>query len=282
MSLNLKKVAVAAVVLVSTLGFSVESAKAQVDLGLLNEFFVVEHSGNSDFKDEDEEQQLRASFNIVTDKSFDDAIEDFSLTNSSNGTTLFTSAIGRIEQRELFNEESELQGFLHKLGLNEFRITRDDVFAKIPNGEEPIVAYVVDLTNHLNPNEQAKLALFYDENNASPMQPGGLEGLVSSPQGVVRYAGTETVPGVLIRDSRDGLDNPDQVINGRTVDLFGVGVEATASVPFSVKVRELNRGAVTVPEPTGYNGLLIAGAFGGLFILQRNRRVKKFQGSIDN
>ncbi|MEO1429228.1 MAG: hypothetical protein AAFV71_09225 [Cyanobacteria bacterium J06633_8] len=270
MSLYLTKLAVAAAVVASTVGLSVDSAKAQLELPL------VEHSGDSNFKgDPNNELQLRASFNIDTGKSFSDAIEDFSLVNSDNGTTLFSSAVSSVEQRELLTNKSELEGFLNNLELNKFEIDRDDVFARIPNGEEPIAAYVLNLNNDLNPNEQAKLALFYDDTNAKPMVTGGLQGLVDSPQGTVRYAGTETVPGVLIRDFRDGIDNPEQIVDGRTVDLFGVGIDTTSSKPFSVTVRKSNQGSVTVPEPTTGNSLLIAGAFGGLLILKRNQGIKK-------
>ena len=222
------------------------------------------------------DQQLGASFNILINNSFDNAVEDFSLTNLSTGETLFTSAVASVEQRELFNQESELEGFLNNLGLNQFGIDGEDVFSRIPDGEEPIAAYVLNLNNDLNPNEQAQLVLFYDNSNASPMVPGGSQGLVDSTAGVVRYEGTETVPGVLIRDSREGLDNTMSmnVINGRTVDRFGVGVDFRASDPFSVTLIP-NPDSVTVPEPTTGNSLLIAGAFGGLFILKRNQRIRK-------
>jgi len=265
MSFNLKKLAVATAVLVSTVGLFGESAEARRGI----------HSGDSEFKQDG--QQLQGSFDIVTDKPFDDAVESFSLTDPSTGETLFTSAIGSIKP-ELLETENDVNDFLKSQELDKFGITRDDVFDRIPNGEEPIASYVVDLSNDLNPNEEGQLILFYDNEFASE-ENGWEQNLVDSLEQVLRYAGEETVPGVLIRDSRDGLDdnipnvpNDVNVRNGRTVDRFGVGEEFPASVPFSV----------TIPEPTTGNSLLIAGAFGGLLILKRNQRVKKLRANIKN
>ncbi len=305
MSFNLKKLAVTAAVVVGTVGFFAESAKAQtldqtLDQTTLEDIFgfdipIVQHSGDSDIKLN--EQQLRGSLNILTSSSFDNAVEDFSLTNLDTGEILFTSAMGSVEPQVL--EKEQLEEFLVGLGFTVdpepeepkdlFNINRDDVFARIPDqpdeAEEPIAAYVVNLNNDLNPNEQAQLVLFYDENNSTKEVPGGLPGLANSTAGVVNYEGTETVPGVLIRDFREGLDNDDpelmNVINGRTVDRFGVGVDFRASNPFSVTLIP-SPDAATVPEPTTGNSLLIAGAFGGLFILKRNQRIRKSQAKIEN
>lgn len=270
MSLNLKKLVVTAAVVVSTVGFFAESAEAQIGI----------HSGSSNFKQSDEEPQLDASFEVLTNRPFGEGVENFSLTNSSTGETLFTSAIGSIEP-QLLETENELEGFLDNFELDKFGIEGDDVFFRIPNGDEPIASYVVDLSNDLNPNEDGQLILFYDNEFVSEKN-GWEENLLDSPEQVVpeqvvRYAGEETVPGLLIRDARDGLDAntddfPNNVIDGRTVDRFGVGGEFRASTPFSVKV----------PDPTTGNSLLIAGAFGGLLILKRNRREKKSQANMEN
>ena len=289
MSFNLKKLAVTAAVVVGTVGFFAESAKAQTLDQTLEDIFgfdipIVQHSGDSDIKLN--EQQLRGSLNILTSSSFDNAVEDFSLTNLNTGEILFTSGMGSVEP-QLLENKNQLEDFLDKLELNDFGIDRDEVFARIPNGEEPIAAYVVNLINDekSNPNEQAQLVLFYDNNNSTGVVPGGLQGLANSTAGVVNYEGTETVPGVLIRDFREGLDNDDpelmNVINGRTVDRFGVGVDFRASNPFSVTLIP-SPDAATVPEPTTGNSLLIAGAFGGLFILKRNQRIRKSQAKIEN
>ena len=154
---------------------------------------------------------------------------------------------------------------------------------RIPNGEEPLAAYVLNLTNDLIPNDEATLTLFFDESKASFPQPNGLENLVNSPEGVISYVGTQTVPGVLIRDFREGLDDDMSmnVINGRTVDRFGVGVDFSASNPFSVTLIP-SPDSATVPEPATGSSLLIAGAFGGLFILKRNQRIRKSQAKIEN
>ncbi|MGB3642660.1 MAG: PEP-CTERM sorting domain-containing protein [Rivularia sp. (in: cyanobacteria)] len=282
MSLNFKKLAVATAVVASTIGLFGESAEAQT----LEDIFgfdipIVQHSGDSDIKLN--EQQLRGSLNILTSSSFNNAVEDFSLTNLGTDEILFTSAMGSVEP-ELLETENQLEEFLDNLGLNAFDIDRDDVFARIPDeAEEPIAAYVVNLNNDLNPNEQAQLVLFYDNNNSTGVVPGGLPGLTDSTAGVVNYEGTETVPGVLIRDFREGLDDDMSmnVINGRTVDRFGVGVDFPVSNPFSVTLIP-SPDAATVPEPTTGNSLLIAGAFGGLFILKRNQRIRKSQAKIEN
>ncbi len=275
MSLNLKKMVVAAAVVASTVGFFAESAKAQTFPnipGLNLNIPIAQHSGDSDFKQD--QIQLEASFDILTDRPFDRAFNNFSLTNPTNGETLFTSAIGSIEA-DLLESENEVEEFLANVGLNDFGITRDDVFAQIPNGEESIASYVVDL-NDLNSNEEGKLILFYDNALATFPEEGALNRLAQSTAEVVRYVGTETVPGVFIRDSRENLDNLEQVRNGRTVDLFGVGVDFPASRPFSVTT------PATVSEPTTGSSLLIAGAFGGLFILKRNQRMNKQRAKIEN
>ncbi len=262
MSLNLKKLAVAAAVVVSMVGLFAESAKAELDLTF--------EAFDSDLKLGD--QQVKTSFNIDTEKSFEEAVENFSLTNSITGTTFFTSAAGSIGQRTLLNTASDVDGFLNNLGLDSFQITRNDVFDRIP-GEEPIAAYVMNLTNDLTPNDEATLTLFFDQSKASFPQENGLANLITSPEGVVSYVGTQTVPGVLIRNYRNGLDNPGNVINGRVIDKYGVDIDdAPNSAPFSVRV----------PESTTSNGLLVVGAFGGLLMLKRNQRVNKFQASIKN
>ncbi len=260
MSLSLKKLAVAAVVVVSMVGLFAESAEARRG----------RFSGESDFKQED--QQVNASFDIETEKSFEDAVENVSLTNSITGATFFTSAVGSIGQRTLLNTASDVDGFLNNLGLDSFNITRSDVFDRIPGGEEPIAAYVLNLTNDLTPNDEATLTLFFDETKASFPQENGLANLITSAEGVVSYVGTGTVPGVLIRNYRDGLDNPGNVINGRVIDKYGVGPNADRSVPFSVRV----------PESSTSNSLLVVGAFGGILMLKRNQRTNKFQASIKN
>lgn len=261
MSLNLKKLVIAATVVASTVGFFTESAEAR-----RARFETIDGDIKLD------NQQVQASFDIVTDKSLDDAVENFSLTNSITGNTFFTSAIDSIGQRTLLNTASDLNGFLTNSGLESFGIDTDDVFAQIPNGEEPLAVYVLNLSNDLTPNDEATLTLFFDESKASFPQPNGLLNLTNSLEGVTSYIGTETVPGVLIRNSRDGLDDVENVINGRTIDQFGVGLDAPLSKPFSV----------TVPEPATGSSLLIAGAFGGLFILKRNQSVKKRIEKIEN
>lgn len=261
MSLSLKKLAVAAAVVVSTMGLFAESAKA---LSLTFEAF------DSDFKQNN--QQVETSFDIETEKSFEDAVENFSLTNSITGTTFFTSAVGSIGQRTLLNTASDVEGFLDNLGLDSFNINRNDVFAQIP-GQEPIAAYVLNFTNDLTPNDEATLTLFFDESKASFPRENGLANLATSPSGVVAYVGTETVPGVLIRNFRDGLDNPNgNVVNGRVIDKYGVGRDAPNSAPFSVRV----------PESSTSNSLLVVGAFGGLLMLKRNQRTNKFPARIKN
>jgi hypothetical protein len=262
MSLSLKKLAVAAAIVVSMGGLFAKSAEA-IGIGTF--------SGLSNLKQED--QQVNASFDIDTEKSFEDAVENVSLTNSKTDTTFFTSAVGSIGQRTLLSTTSDVDGFLNNLGLDSFNITRDDVFDRIPGGEEPIAAYVMNLTNDLTPNDEATLTLFFDESKASFPRENGLRNLTTSTEGVVSYVGTETVPGVLIRNYRDGLDDPNgNVINGRVIDKYGVGPNAGRSAPFSVRV----------PESSTSNSLLVVGAFGGLLMLKRNQRVNKFQASIKN
>lgn len=261
MSLSLKKLAVAAAVVVSMVGLFAESAEAR----------LIKFSGEPQFKLND--QQANASFDIETEKSFEDAVENFSLTNSKTDTTFFTSAVGSIGQRTLLNTASDMDGFLNNLGLDSFQITRNDIISALSPGGEPIAAYVMNLTNDLTPNDEATLTLFFDESKASFPQENGLENLITSPEGVVSYVGTETVPGILIRNFRDGLDDPNvNVINGRVIDQYGVGPNADRSVAFSVKV----------PESTTSNSLLVVGAFGGILMLKRNQRVNKFQASIKN
>ena len=130
----------------------------------------------------------------------------------------------------------------------------------------------MNLTNDLTPNDEATLTLFFDETKASFPQENGLLNLTTSAEGVVSYVGTQTVPGVLIRNFRDGLDEPGNVINGRVIDKYGVGRDAQLSAPFSV----------SVPESSTSNSLLVVGAFGGLLMLKRNQRTNKFTASIKN
>jgi hypothetical protein len=280
MSFNLKKLLVAAGVVVSTVGFFAESAQAQRRLSfaeriqqqraqLRNDVLL----SNPDGQLQQNDDPLQALLRVVTDESFENGIRDFSLSTPTAGT-FFTSAVGSIEPT-LLNELSDVDNFLTDLGLNEFGINTSDVFDNI-EGPVPIASYVLNLNNDLTPNDEAKLVLFFDESNATFPQPGGLNNLINSPEGVVSYAGDETVPAVLIRNFRDDLDEADQeiVINNQVIDRFGVDIEnAPKSKPFSVTV---------IPEPTTSNSLLIASAFGGLLILKRNQRVNKSQTRIKN
>ena len=165
MSLNLKKLVVSSCGCGEFGGFFAESAEARR---------ARFSGGPPNIKQDD--QFLEASFDIQTDESFDDAAENFSLRNLTTGETLFTSAIGSVEP-QLLETENQLEDFLNNLGLVDsiLGLNRDDVFARIPNGEEPIASYVVDLTNDLNSNEQGKLILFYDNEFASRPQPNGWE-----------------------------------------------------------------------------------------------------------
>ena len=127
MSFNLKKLAVAAAVVVGTVGFFAESAEAQ---------FVVPRarfSAPSDLKQDinQEEQQVQASFDILANQSFGNDVENFSLTNSVTDVTFFRSEIDSIGQQTLLNTPGDLDAFLEESGLKSFLINgRDDVFAQ--------------------------------------------------------------------------------------------------------------------------------------------------------
>lgn len=281
MNLNLKKLAVASAIMVSMTGFFAESAKAQIPQNFLDLLEQQRNQLNNDVVLSNQAGQLQrnddplqAVLGIETDESFENAVRNISLLTPNTGT-FFTSAVGSIEPT-LLNELSDVDNFLTGLGLNEFGINTSDVFDNIDKGTVPIVSYVLNLNNDLAPNDDAQLVLFFDEENASFPQPGGLENLIDSPAGVVSYTGTETVPAVLIRNFRDDLDdaNEEIVINNRVIDRFGVDIDtAPLSKPFSV---------TAIPESSNGNAVLIAGAFGGLLILKRNRRVKKSIGDMDN
>lgn len=280
---RLKKLAFFTAVVASTMGLFAESAKAQQagQPGFLDSFGRFNHFTQSPGPDiKLNNQELEASFDVVTDQSFDNAVENFSLINSTTGETIFTSNTGSIVQREFLETENELNNFLTSLGLNEFGIGRDQVFENIP-GDEPIAAYVLNLDNQLNPNEQATLTLFYDNSKATFPRENGLQNLVNSPQGVSSYVGDNTVPAVLLRDSRDGLDKPENIVDGRTVDKFGVGPDAPLSQPFSVAFVEPTGNSATVPEPYTGSALFVVGALGGLLTVKRNLRVKKHTVSIE-
>ncbi|MGD1912718.1 MAG: hypothetical protein ACFB2X_18290 [Rivularia sp. (in: cyanobacteria)] len=273
MSLNLNKLAVASAMVVSMIGFFTESAKAQIPENLfdlleqqqtqLRNDLVLSNPAGQLQRNQD---PLQIVLGLETDESFEDAVRNASLLTPNVGT-FFTSAVGSIEPT-LLNELSDVDNFLTDLGLKEFGITTEDVFDNIEEGNVPIASYVLNLDNDLNPNDEAQLVLFFDENNGSFQQPGGLENLIDSPEGVVNYAGSGTVPAVLIRNFRDDLDdaNEEIVINNRVIDRFGVDIDTKPlSRPFSVTV---------IPESSTGNAVLVAGAFGGLLILKRNQRLK--------
>lgn len=280
MSLNLKKLAAASAMVVSATGFFAESAEAQIPQNFLELLEQQQTQLNNDVVLSNPAGQLQrngdplqAVLGIETDESFENAVRNVSLLTPNTGT-FFTSTVGSIEPT-LLNELSDVDNFLTGLGLNEFGINTSDVFDNIDGGTVPIASYVLNLNNDLAPNDEAQLVLFFDEENASFRQPGGLNNLIDSPAGVVSYAGEETVPAVLIRNFRDDLDDAnDIVINNRVIDRFGVDIDtAPLSKPFSVTV---------IPESSTGNAVLIAGAFGGLLILKRNQRVKKSMGKIEN
>ncbi|MEO1374784.1 MAG: hypothetical protein AAFW70_10770 [Cyanobacteria bacterium J06635_10] len=282
MSLNLNKLAVASAIVVSTVGFFAESAEAQNGEAPIVEdlFAALEAQLEADVVLSNEAGQLQrngdplqAVLGIETDASFENAVRNVSFLTPNVGT-FFTSEVGSIEPT-LLNTPGDVDNFLTRLDLDEFGITRDDVFDNIQGGNEPIASYVLNLNNDLAPNDEAQLVLFFDEENATFPRPGGLQNLINSPAGVDSYDGEETVPAVLIRNFRNDLDDAsDIVINNRVIDRFGVDIDtAPLSRPFSV---------TAIPESSTGNAVLIAGAFGGLLILKRNQRVKKSIGKIEN
>ncbi|MDJ0737411.1 MAG: PEP-CTERM sorting domain-containing protein [Nostocaceae cyanobacterium] len=253
---NLKKLALAAAVAVSATGLFAESAQA---------FFAI-HSGNSD-------NGVDAIFTIDSEKNdnLSQAIQNISFAEPGSSTIFFQSSTGSIVNRQLLETSSEVDTFLSDSGLASFGVGGSDIFSEI-GGQEPVVAYVLNLRNDLPTNDEATLTLFYDDEVPEPdLDLTNLANLTSSLDGIIAFEGLGTVPGVLVRNRR-GFDASNGLNDDLVIDRFGVD----GSNPFDVKIVQ------NIPEPTTTAGLFLLGAFGGLSMLKRNQRVNKSKAMVEN
>ena len=230
---NLKNLALAAALAVSAAGLFPDSALAR----------RARYSGISNGPS--------GQFTIDSNKNdnLSEAVRDISFRTGEG--IFFESSIGSIDNRILLNTPEELNNFLSDSGLSSFFVGRDNIFAFNTDREEPVVAYVINLSNDLVPNDEATLTLFYDDEAPEPnLSLTDLENLTTSLDGLVAFEEV-IVPGVLVRKQGSG----------------------TPIFPFR---------AEKVPEPTTTAGLFIVGAFGGLSMLKRNRRVNKSKAMVEN
>lgn len=123
--------------------------------------------------------------------------------------------------------------------------------------EAPVVAYVINFSNDLVPNDEGTLVLFYDNEALEPdLGLTDLENLTTSLDGLFAFEEAQ-VPGFFFRQ-------PENEPRPRRLSRV---------FPFR---------AETIPEPTTTAGLFIVGAFGGLSMLKRNRRVNKSKAMVKN
>ncbi|MGD1911411.1 MAG: PEP-CTERM sorting domain-containing protein [Rivularia sp. (in: cyanobacteria)] len=241
---SLKNLALAAALAVSAAGLFPDSALAR----------RARYSGISDGGD--------AEFFIDSNKNdnLSEAVRDISFRTGEG--IFFESSIGSIDNRILLNTPEELNNFLSDSGLSSFFVGRDNIFAFNTDREEPVVAYVINLSNDLVPNDEATLTLFYDDEAPEPnLSLTDLENLTTSLDGLVAFEEV-SITGFLVRNRRDFPDRV-QPLDGLVIDRLTFRAEK-------------------VPEPTTTAGLFIVGAFGGLSMLKRNRRVNKSKAMVEN
>ncbi|MGD1911410.1 MAG: PEP-CTERM sorting domain-containing protein [Rivularia sp. (in: cyanobacteria)] len=239
---NLKNLALAAALAVSAAGLFPDSALAR----------RARYSGISNGPS--------GQFTIDSNKNdnLSEAVRDISFGFGEEIEEIFfESSIGSIDNRILLNTPEELDSFLSSdLGFSSKQsldFVREGIFTLFgpSEREEPVVAYVINLSNDLVPNDEATLTLFYDNKAPEPdLSLTDLENLTTSLDGLVAFEEV-IVPGVLVRKQGSG----------------------TPIFPFR---------AEKVPEPTTTAGLFIVGAFGGLSMLKRNRRVNKSKAMVEN
>ena len=244
---NLKNLALAAALAVSAAGLFPDSALAR----------RARYSGISNGPS--------GQFTIDSNKNdnLSEAVRDISFGFGEEIEEIFfESSIGSIDNRILLNTPEELNNFLSDSGLSSFFVGRDNIFAFNTDREEPVVAYVINLSNDLVPNDEATLTLFYDDEAPEPnLSLTDLENLTTSLDGLVAFEEV-SITGFLVRNRRDFPDRV-QPLDGLVIDRLTFRAEK-------------------VPEPTTTAGLFIVGAFGGLSMLKRNRRVNKSKAMVEN